>query len=177
MMPWLQNLSRGILPVLAVLACVAPAPGEAAPEFERPFPMKLEALPAVGEKLVPKPETSFMVMTSPSQLYESQLVEVGGVVYELGIDKQERVQFISTSDPRFRTPEGLKIWDSLAAVRVFAAEKMQVEGGWARYLSLSSGWNAVIVIHAEGDALSGVVPDTGEAEPGDGYVSFFFRRQ
>ena len=87
------------------------------------------------------------------------------------------MRFISTGDPQFRTPEGLKAGDSLAAVRAIVMEKMRVEGGWARYIPLKSGWNAVIAVRGEGDALARVVPDTGEAEPGDGYVSFFFRRE
>lgn len=170
----LQHLSRGVLPVVVALLCVSPALGEGA--FERPAPIRLKALPAIGEKLTPPEPSRFMTMASPSQLYESHLVAVDGAVYDLGLDREGLVRFISTSDPQFRTPEGLKTGDSLAAVRVFAAEKMRVAGGWARYIPLTSGWNAAIALRGEGDALARVVPDSGEAEPDDGYVSFFFRR-
>lgn len=171
----LQHLWRGVLPVVVALLCVSPVLGEGA--FDRPAPIRLKALPAIGEKLTPPEPSRFMTMASPSQLYESYLVAVDGVVYELGVDREGLVRFISTGDPQFRTPEGLKAGDSLAAVRVFATEKMRVEGGWARYIPLRSGWNVVIALRGEGDALSRVVPDTGEAEPGDGSVNFFFRRQ
>ena len=81
----LQHLSRGVLPVVVALICFLPALGEGQTAFDRPAPIRLKALPAIGEKLAPMPSepSRFMVMASPSQLYESHLVTTDGAVYEL----------------------------------------------------------------------------------------------
>ena len=136
-------------------------------EAESPVPSP----PRIAVKALPKPcdilkvdvETSVRFASSPSQTWPSYEVEVGGIVYVLGVDKNKRVRFIHTIARQFRTPEGVEIgWTYDRLQKTFKREAT-CERGWACFVRLPSGWTASFMKFS------------GSVEPKETVGSFFQR--
>src|SRR5436305_10221936 len=111
-----------------------------APPFVEPL-LPLQRLPALGECLGKVPPTSVYTITASAQTWPSYKVIDGGIAYTIGVDREERVRFLSTSDAAFASPEGLHIGDSAAAAEKAApGQSIRSELGWGHFIRLPSGW-------------------------------------
>ena len=121
------------------LAWTAEADPPASPSPPR---IPVTSLPKPCDVLKVDVETSVQFASSPSQFWPSYEVEVGGIVYVVGVDKSRRVRFIHTISRQFRTPEGVDLgWTYDRLQKAFKRDAM-CERGWACFVGLPSGWAA-----------------------------------
>ena len=149
----------GILLLFLTLGCAT------APRFPATVRVTLEQLPALGDPF-PIPEGSNRLMVASAQTWPYQEARVQGILYDVASDTEGRVAYIGTSDPAFKTPEGLSIRSTLAEVMATGAEPPWREPGWADHTKLSSGWNAAFIRGFDRD---------GRLKP-QATVAFFFQR-
>lgn len=64
----------------------------------------------------------------------------------VGVDEDERINFISTSDQRFITPEGISVGMKLEEVLKTHSGELLADPGWAYFIVLPSGWNAAFTV-------------------------------
>lgn len=115
-----------------------------APPYVAPL-LPLQRLPALGECLGKVPPTSVYTMAASAQTWASYKVIDGGISYTIGVDREERVRFVSTSDAAFASPEGLHIGDAAAvAEKAAPGQSIRSELGWGHFIRLPSGWYAFI---------------------------------
>jgi len=126
----------------------------------------MEKVPALGD-LYPIPQSSNHLMTASAQLWPYREVRIEGVAYDIASNREGRVAYIGTSDPAFKTPEGLSVGSTLEEARATGAKPPWPEPGWAYHTELPSGWSAAFTV---GPEMTG-----GPLEPG-AKVVFFFRR-
>src|SRR3954452_24514637 len=147
-----------------------------APPFVEPL-LPLQRLPALGECLGKVPPTLVYTMTASAQTWPSYQVIDGGISYTIGVDGEERVRFLSTSDAAFASPEGLHIGDAAAvAEKVAPGQSIRSELGWGHFIRLPSGWCAFID--------SSWIDTNGYKQPNlnigklgaDAHVAMFFKR-
>jgi len=147
-----------------------------ATSFVEPL-LPLQRLPLLGECLGNVPATSVYTMTASAQTWPSYRVIDSGILYTIGVDGEERVRFVSTSDAAFASPEGLRVGDAAAvAEKAAPGEKIRSELGWGHFIALPSGWYAFID--------SSWIDTTGHLEPNlnigklraDAHVVMFFKR-
>lgn len=85
------------------------------------------------------------IRTSASGFLHSCCVIDNNCTYEIGIDEDRHIQFIQTDDTKFKTPEGLMIGKSTFKDALNHTDFGLIhEGGFALYVPLKSGWNAVL---------------------------------
>lgn len=91
-------------------------------------------------------DTEYSVMTTASSLRKGYKLLVDDVEYSVGVDDNNRIIYITTSDKDFKTPEGISIDTSTYNDALkYTASGIVIEGGMARcYIPLNSGWNAVV---------------------------------
>lgn len=126
--------------------------------------------PRLGEKISGYPKWKrVMVMASGGDTRKSYDVRHGGIRYSVGTHRESDViKWIATSDPAFRTPEGLAAGDTLERVLAVAETGVAPEPGWAFHARLPSGWSAAFV---QGKSMTeGELPPTAR-------VCFFFKRE
>jgi len=115
-----------------------------------------QATPVANEpKLgVPLPKgigpSSYKLLTSPSQMSPAYTVDFMGTKYIICSDQKQRIRYISTSDPAFRTPEGLAIGNPLGKVLQISHVSAHKLPGWGYVVPLKSGWNAGFFIGESG---------------------------
>lgn len=147
-----------------------------AASFVEPL-LPLRHVPALGECLPSVPATSIHTMTASAQTWPSYAVVDGGVRFVIGVDREERVRFVSTNDAAFVTPEGVRVGDPAAAAQTAAPGRaIGLEMGWGHYIELPSGWCAFID-SSWVDRAGHVQPNLNIGKLGpDARVSFFFMR-
>jgi hypothetical protein len=151
----------GILLLCCTLGCTAH------PRFPPVVQVTLDRLPALDDSF-PIPESErYSTMTGSSQTYPYREVWVDGVLYTVASNREGHVAFIATSDPKFRTPEGLSLQSSLEDVTAAGAKPPWAEPGWAYHTKLPSGWEAAFTCGCE---MTGCPLKTGQK------VDFFFQR-
>lgn len=148
--------------------------------FATPFVeplLPLQRMPVLGECLGNVPATSVRTMTASAQTWPSYQVIAGGIHYSVGVDYEERVRWVSTSDAAFRSPEGLRVGDSAAlAEKAAPSQKIVLEPGWGHYIELPSGWCAFID-SSWMDSRGHRQPDLNIGKLGaDAHVATFFKR-
>jgi hypothetical protein len=165
---------------LALAAALLAAPVAARePQEARSVLTILRRAPKLGAKFrPPKSGTGSMLMTASANIENGPFrVRWEGIEYELALDPKDRITWISTSDPEFKTPEGVAAGDSLQSVIDRTGAKLVGEPGWAYYVPLASGWNARLgASTAEDGAFVLNIPMYGTPEPKEGTVSQLFRR-
>ena len=173
--------------LLLSLACAAAATAQAgapSPQTQAPAsectPEKpaearrhkaVKAEPRLGEKISGYPKWgNFLLMTASGGLQPAYDVRYDGVHYTVATDQDRKViEYVSTGDPAFRTPEGLAAGDTLERVLAAAAGAVvSRERGWAFHVRLPSGWSAAFT---QGRSMT-----EGELPP-SARVCFFFKRQ
>lgn len=87
-----------------------------------------------------------MVFTSSASWDPAWVLEVKGVTYTLALDPRGhlRIQFIETTDSRFRSPEGAAKGDQYKDLLEVGAGVVREEPGWACFVCLPSAWGAVL---------------------------------
>lgn len=113
-------------------------------------------------------------MTSSSSFHPEFKVSIDGVEYSFSATKLPRgtLRYIATSDPEFRTPEGVHSGQELRGILQSADEPLREETGWACFVCLDSGWAAYF---ASFDEILRWVP-CNEIDPKDPITGFFKRR-
>lgn len=126
-------------------------------------------LPELCWRIDHPPKDPSMLMSSSAQLDPAYLLVVQSVEYSIGLrERDNRVVYISTIDPGFKTPEGLTTSSSLTDAMRVASDELRMEPGWAYYLPLKSGWSAGFFVGKSGT----------ESAPGeDDTVTWFFKRR
>ncbi len=83
-------------------------------------------------------EPAFLVLTSPNQLDPGVTFYYQHVRYT-GVVKKDRLIFLSTTDVRFRTPEGVSPRMTLGQLHL-RPNQIRLVPGWAYVYCLPSGW-------------------------------------
>lgn len=143
--------------------CVAEKPNEG-----RYKTVKVE--PRLGEAISGYPKWKrVMLMTSGASSRKAYEVRYGGIHYTVGTERDsDVVKWVSTSDPAFRTAEGLAAGDTLAKVLAIAGKEVSREPGWGFHVELPSDWSAAFV---QGPSMT-----DGELQP-SAKICFFFKRE
>jgi hypothetical protein len=106
-------------------------------------------------------------MIASAQISPSEKILIGGITYTIAVNENNRVTFIQSQDPRFKTPEGLSVESTLADVLAAGGRPVLYETGWAQYSELPSGWCA---------AFYGPLPDLFRPPTANSKVAHFFKR-
>lgn len=118
------------------------------PPLTRPV-LSLRSVPELCE-LIRVPKSSPMLeLASPSQFWPSYALNLEGIIYSIGVDTgislpegDNRVRYVATSTPEFRTPEGVGVGFTVQQLKSVTSAKPRCETGWACFVPLPSGWNA-----------------------------------
>jgi hypothetical protein len=124
---------------------------------------ELSAEPTLGAVL-PATESSGIIVGGAQQSWPAYRVVFHGVEYVAGVDAMRRIRYIETSDPHFRTREGLRVGATLGDVVAAGGREPLYEAGWGRYSILQSGWCAFFPAPSASDG------------PGPPLVLSYFRR-
>ena len=74
--------------------------------------------------------------------YSKYSLDFNGITFVLAADQNETVRYLATSNPEFKTPQGVNL-DSLLVDTILLAAGPMVLDGDSTYLLLKSGWWAV----------------------------------
>lgn len=106
--------------------------------------MSLNSLPKINDKL----DSSIRItskhswLVNSSQCYPSTEILVDNISYEIAWEGNGTVFYISTSDSKFETEEGVKINMTLSDILKKTESEVNQMPGWGYYIKLKSGWNA-----------------------------------
>ena len=139
-----------------------------AEEIPCPEPIVGSKLPELGEYPNNMPNTGCYEITSSASIDPAYTYIVDGNRYTIAVSETEfKVKYVATSDPKFRTVEGLSVDNNLSYVRLHTNRKPIKEPGWAYYIVLDSGWHAAFAVDQS-------MP---ELEPNlSSQIKWFFRR-
>jgi hypothetical protein len=174
MMPWTGRLEKSEMKklsfVLAVVFCALLAstiayPQKQSSERKASFkPVKRE--PRIGDKISGYPKSRYWLMIRSAQTDPAYEVSFNGIEYIVTVN-DKRISAITTRDPRFQTPEGISVGDTLEKVLKISQSELGREPGWAFHVYLKSGWHAAFT---QGDSMT-----EGELAP-TAKVKWLFRR-
>ena len=85
------------------------------------------------------------ILISPAQTRAAYSVLIGDLEFELGVDEDGRIVFVSPTSSKFGTPEGIRVGDSYHRLQKVVATTPDVLSGWAYVVDLPSGWKAAFV--------------------------------
>lgn len=88
-----------------------------------------------------------VVLVTPNQ-FEPGFEFVYQTIRYTGVVKKGRFVFLSTIDPKFRTPEGVSPSMSLNQLHITPAQ-MHLIPGWAQVYRLPSGWSCAFAFDAK----------------------------
>jgi len=115
--------------------------------------------------------THAQVMAQSAQMWPEYTLTCAGVPFTLGVDEGDghgTIRYISTTDGRFITPDGVHVGSDYRAVMTASGGRAAIaERGWGYYVELPSGWCAAF---AQGPGLA-----DGELRP-DATVGWVFQR-
>jgi hypothetical protein len=75
-------------------------------------------------------------------MWRFEVVRINGIPFQVAVDDAQKVTYVATEDPRFRTPEGVCVGMSVEQVMKIGAAAPLLEKGWAFHTKLKSGWSA-----------------------------------
>jgi hypothetical protein len=81
-------------------------------------------------------------LSSSSQFDKAYKVHINGIEYKIAVNQNNKVNFISTSDPNFETEENFKIGTTYSEVKKSIASDVIKETGYSFKIKLASGWFA-----------------------------------
>jgi hypothetical protein len=129
---------------LVALACLAVTLFSAEPLF-RPPRLSLTALPRLNTRLRDLPESRAGSLVNSGTIAFAYELVLGGVVWSISVEHDTgRVLMIMTSDPRFKTSEGVSVASDVAAVAARYPKATASELGWGEWIDLPSGFAAFI---------------------------------
>jgi hypothetical protein len=106
-------------------------------------------------------------MISPSRVTSAYAVFDNGITFIVSVDNDGNLNYISTRDSQFKTPEGLKVGTTLEKTKNYQVGKLNKESGWCFWILLSSGWKAAFI---QGSSAA-----EGKLKP-DSKIKWFFKR-
>jgi len=128
--------------------------------------------PVIGQELLPRQRMTYLLI-APGQMAPQDRITGKNIDFDVALDDSNRIIFISTRAPSFRTPEGLSPRATLKEVLAHGGSSVVYETGWAHYSVLPSGWCAAFLgADFDGNTFRPFQP------PGpDSKVAFFFKRK
>lgn len=116
-----------------------------------------------------------LFMTGSGGLDLTFELNLDGIDYSVAVAPGERVRifFISTTDPAFRSPEGVAVGHRLREVLDAQGGEIEQERGWACFVCLPSGWAAGLPALGEGGRW---IP-CGAHDPDTVKISWFFKKR
>ena len=115
--------------------------------LSQPMFADLTHVPEIGEKLhaknIPESASHNMCVTQAAQAYPCFDKLIDGVTYTIAFDdnNENRVTYISTSDPKFKTADGYKVGDEIE----FPRSQLQVNPYFEIYgPSTRDGWRPIV---------------------------------
>jgi hypothetical protein len=129
---------------------------------------------ALGEDVRIRKKSRCLVLTASSQVWPGYKVMRDGVSYVIGVSTENRrIRYISTQDPKFKTPENLTVASTLADALKHSSSGLRYETGWAYKVQLKSGWVAAFSFLAWDNDRAEFVE---QAPSSSSVVSWYFRR-
>jgi len=129
----------------AVLVSCATARPNGLPNPCIAAPVNLAQPPQLGERVPDAGPTCIHTIAGASQTWPSYTATVDGIEWTIGLDDRQTIRYIFTTDAAFRSPEQLRIRDSVARVlEVAPGQSVVRETGWGDYVRLPSGWLAFV---------------------------------
>jgi hypothetical protein len=125
----------------------------------------------LGDRLpesILKNKSKKMILSTSSQLLFCYDVVYDGILISYGINELGVVEFIKTSDSKFKTIEGLSIQTKFENIPDELRSKLKVEPSWAYYIPIKNDWNAAFIV---GDNWTERTPVN------DDQIAFFFQRE
>ena len=108
---------------------------------------ELEIGSTLPNKFLNKYKASQMIRISSKETVPGYNVKMKGIEYKIGVNENNAIFFISTEDPEFLTPEGVKAgMDFSDALKISPNSSVILERGWIGYLPFKSGWNAAVLL-------------------------------
>jgi hypothetical protein len=128
---------------LLVFGCATARSGQlrSGPAPPDPDPREVAILPTLGSRNPFSGRYEYQLLVSPSQTLPAYDVRFQGVLYTFAVQR-DTVVHLSTADPRFQSPEGLRVGDSLQKVREHGGGQPSLMPGWGYQSALPSGWYA-----------------------------------
>jgi len=86
------------------------------------------------------------LLVEPNQFSDVRIAKIGASYFEILLDTNNVISYISTDDSNFRSNEGLMIGDSFKTVSKkckVGKENIIKMRGWGNFVKLPSGWCAV----------------------------------
>ena len=96
----------------------------------------------MGKPLPFRSPTAVKTMVSLSHMEDSYHIRVDKILYTVSVDDQGLVSHLFTSDPAFRTVEGLSVGSTVDELRAVGATDFTYEHNWGCSARLPSGWRA-----------------------------------
>mgnify|MGYP006308305381 FL=1 len=155
------------LALLAVAACASTPPAS-----ERPI-LHLDSAPELHMQVEEAPESWDFIITGSGGIQPGYRVIHDGITFDVAVDKVRHViTYVSTSDPAFRTADGVGVGTPVSDLRVDLERDLVEERGWGSYVRLKSGWEAFVseIQFEPGKGLE-FLPVTGESR-----VIMFFKK-
>ncbi|MBJ6145618.1 hypothetical protein JAO77_19635 [Hymenobacter sp. BT559] len=83
-------------------------------------------------------EKDFLILDSSINIEPGFRFIYQGIIYE-AVEKRKHYSFISTNDPNFKTPEGIRPSDTFEKLKANPLN-VNLKRGWAKTYKLPSGW-------------------------------------
>ena len=168
----MQHKSILFILILSTSLCFTPcfggAPNKSGDSKSNNMEMIIMSIPEVGTKLNTEKISTFdQMLVSSGQFYPGYHLIVGGIKFEVAINREQIIKYVSTDNPKFKTGEGVSVENTLAQVLKKTKGKTKKEAGWAFFVTLKSGWNAAFT---QGNTMT-----EGELDSGS-KVKWLFKR-
>ena len=129
--------------MLALSAFACRPAKETLPPIPRPDDAILVAAePEMGKPLPFHSPPAFKTFVSSSNIADAYFIRLDKILYTVSVDHQGLASLLSTSDPAFRTPEGLSVGSTVEELRAAGATDFAYEHNWGCSARLPSGWRA-----------------------------------
>src|SRR5262245_8088949 len=119
--------------------------------------IRLDKLPKVGDEFKVRADSVGLCMVRPGQMDSCSMVEVNGVQYAVAYRKKSRskgpvVTYLHTTDPKFVSPDGKRVGDSMEIdyLKVVPAPGFEIYAG-----DPVGQWTAVVGFSGEVTLSSG----------------------
>lgn len=116
----------------------------------------------IPNDIVIKSSNEFLLIKA-GQLSKKYEVISDKIHYEISLDDNKNIQYIGTSDSGFKTSDNLSIGMEFKEITHAKIDNLKIEKGWAKSMSLESGWNAAF------DFKAAITPTSK--------ILFFFKRK
>jgi hypothetical protein len=128
--------------------------------------------PKLGDR-IDMPKNANTLLIASAQMSPSTKLLRGAISYDVAVNDSNKIIYISTDSPTFRTPEGLGPGATLEQVLAGGGKPVVYETGWAQFSILPSGWCAAFYGSSSDDSLKGIFNPPSLSSK----VSYYFKRR